>query len=475
LTSRISTYPTARQHLVVIDDDSPSRRLIAATFEAEGFNVAGAATGATGIDLAVTGCPDVILLDLGLPDMDGLDVLRAVRSRVPDTPVVMLTADHDIRSAIAATRLGAYDYLTKPIDHDAVLAVVRRALEMGALRAEVVDLRRKVADAGNLALLMGPSHAIADVDAQVSIVAASRLTVLIVGETGTGKEIVAQAIHQRSGRHRGPFVALDCGAIPEALLESELFGHEKGAFTGAERKREGRFQLAEGGTLLLDEVANLPPALQAKLLRALESAEVQSVGGARPTPLDVRFIAATNVDLQASASAGRFRADLYFRLAQYTLRLPPLRDRPGDIPHLVSRFAREASIELRRPVGEISEGAKDLLVKQAWPGNVRELRNVVRQAVLETKDLVVGKEVVRSVLGRRGPPTVRPAHPGAAAGSLREIATRAARAAEREAICQALRRARGNKALAARDLETDYKTLHLKMKSLMIRAKDFEP
>jgi two-component system nitrogen regulation response regulator GlnG len=321
---------------------------------------------------------------------------------------------------------------------------------------------------------MGPSAQVRDVVDQVATVAASRFTVLVLGETGTGKELVAQAIHKSSERRRGPFVALDCGAIPEALLESELFGHEKGSFTGADRKKQGRFQLAEGGSLFLDEVGNLPASLQAKLLRVLESQQVVSVGGARATALDVRFIAATNDDLPARVTNGRFRADLYFRLAQYTLELPPLRDRPGDIPYLAARFASEASIELRRPVREILPDAIELLQRQPWPGNVRELRNVVRQAVLKTRDLVIGKSAFRGILGKGSAGSTTPGH-GSAGASLKEIATLAARQAEHDAICQTLRATQGNKSQAARALSTDYKTLHLKMKSLGIRARDYQP
>jgi DNA-binding NtrC family response regulator len=458
-----------------VDDDPAGCRLIAAIFGTEGFRVTSAHTGRSGIDAALAQSPDMVLLDLGLPDMSGLQVLEELSARVPQLPIAMLTADRDIRTAVRATRLGACDYLTKPIDHEEVIAVVRRALETSALRAEVEDLRRQLGDGGSLVSSMGPSAQVRDLVEQVATVAVSRFTVLLLGETGTGKELVAQAIHRASERRSEPFVALDCGAIPETLLESELFGHEKGSFTGADRKRQGRFQLAEGGTLFLDEVGNLPQSLQAKLLRVLESQQVVSVGGAKATSLDVRFIAATNDDLPARVSDGRFRADLYFRLAQYTLKLPPLRERPGDIPYLASRFVSEASIELRRPVMEISEDALELLRRQPWPGNVRELRNVVRQAVLKTRELSIEKGVFRQILGKvGGSRSVSPSRAPAGA-TLREVALSAARQAEHEAICETLRMTQGNKSKAARALSTDYKTLHLKMKSLGIRARDFMP
>jgi len=309
---------------------------------------------------------------------------------------------------------------------------------------------------------------------QVRSVAGTGYTVLILGETGSGKELVAQAIHKESERRAHPFVAIDCGAIPEQLLESELFGHEKGAFTGAERKRQGSFRLAQGGTCFLDEVGNLPLNLQAKLLRVLESRQVQAVGGDRSAVLDLRFVAATNDDLQARSAAGQFRADLYFRLAQYTIALPPLRDRPVDIPSLAHRFLAEASVELRRPVQQIVPEALELLQQHPWPGNVRELRNVIRQAVLMSRDLMIGRDVVRVLLGKPGAPRP-PAGAATEGSSLREVATQAAEAAERRAISEALRAAGGNKSHAARALRTDFKTLHLKIKRLGLRAGDFVP
>jgi len=297
--------------------------------------------------------------------------------------VVILTGSQDVKDAVRATQLGAFNYLTKPVNPDEILIVVRRALETRDLRLEVQELRQHVGKGASdgLASHMGPSDQVARVIEQVGIVAASNFSALVFGETGTGKELVAQAIHQLSDRRRRPFVALDCGAIPEPLLESELFGHEKGAFTGAERRTEGRFRLADGGTCFLDEVGNLALNLQAKLLRVLESGEVQPVGADRTRPMDVRFVSATNHDLQERIGRGLFRPDLYFRLAQYTIRLPPLRERTGDIAYLTERFLEEASIELRRPVQAIGPDSLELLRRHTWPGNVRELRNAIEYAV----------------------------------------------------------------------------------------------
>jgi DNA-binding NtrC family response regulator len=458
--------------LLVIDDDEASCRLVKAIFAAEGFTVVEAHDGPGGLARAAADAPALVLLDLHLPGLDGLGVLEQLRAQNLRLPVVMLTAHHDVKSAVRATQLGAVDYLTKPIDHDEVVLCVRRALDTRALELEVEDLRRQVGDGGSLAVQMGASPEVRRVIEQVQVVAASGFTVLLLGETGTGKEVVAQAIYRHSDRRQRAFVAIDCGAIPEHLLESELFGHEEGAFTGARKKKAGQFQLANGGTFFLDEIGNMPMGLQAKLLRVLESRQVQAVGSSKAAPLDVRFIAATNNDLQERVSQGLFRADLYFRLAQYTISLPPLRERPSDIPYLTQRFIEETSVELRRPVLQVAPEALELLQKHGWPGNVRELRNIVRQAVLETRDLLIRREAVRVLLKAKTSTLLRDEAPGGR--SLKEVADDAARTAERQAIGAALRTSQGNKSQAARALKTDYKTLHLKMRALGIDAAEFE-
>ncbi len=459
--------------LLVIDDDEASCRLVRAIFGPEGFEVLFAHDGPSGLRRAESDAPDLIVLDLELPEIDGLEVLERLKRTTPGLPIVMLTGHVEVKTAVRATQLGAFDYLTKPVDPDDLTAVVHRALELAALRNEVQELRRQINGSAALQEQMGPGAAVGEIIQQIATVASTDFSVLILGETGTGKEVVAQAIHRQSDRQANPFIALDCGAIPEALLESELFGHERGAFTGAERRKAGQFSLAEGGTLFLDEIGNLPLGLQAKLLRVLESRQLQAVGAARATPIDVRFLAATNGDLQGRVGAKQFRADLYFRLAQYTISLPPLRARTGDIPHLARRFLAEASVDLRRPVQDIAEDTLALLERQAWPGNVRELRNVIRRAVLESTDLVLRREAVEAVLQES--PHLLPGPSVAPGGrSLREVAAHASREAERDAICATLRLTGGNKSQAARRLKTDYKTLHLKMKSLGILARDFQ-
>jgi two-component system nitrogen regulation response regulator GlnG len=461
--------------LLAIDDDPAGARLLQAIFSNEGFEVALAHDGRSGLRRAREAPLDLVFLDLHLPDMDGFEILEQLRAIDPSLPVVMLTAHGEVRSAVRATQLGARDYLTKPIDPDDIVVVAKRVLRTRALEREVEELRRQVGGNTNLHAQMGPSAEVARIVERVAAVAKSGFSVLVLGETGTGKDLVAQAIHRASDRADAPFVALDCGAIPEPLLESELFGHEKGAFTGADKKREGRFHLAAGGTLFLDEIGNLPLALQAKLLRTLESREVHSIGASKATAVDVRFVAATNDDLQASAARGAFRSDLYFRLAQYTIQLPPLRRRSGDIAYLATRFMTEAGVELRRPMRELDPQALAALEAHAWPGNVRELKNVVRQAVLDATTPVLTRAIVERVLAGVAStrPVTRTEAPPPTGGSLREIADAASRDAERRAIEATLQTTSGNKSKAARLLQTDYKTLHTKMKSLGIDAKRF--
>ena len=463
-------------NLLVIDDDEPTCRLVRATFKAEGVNVLIAHDGPAGLARVQADEPDVVLLDIRLPSASGIDVLEQLKSANPSLPVVMLTASREIKTAVRATQLGAFDYLTKPIEHDEIVAVVRRALDARALHLEVEDLRTRVArnEADQLAFEMGTSASVRELLEQIATVARSNFSVLIVGETGTGKELVAQAIHRQSDRRRQPFIALDCGAIPEPLLESELFGHERGAFTGAERRRAGHFELATGGTCFLDEIGNLPLTLQAKLLRVLESREVRPVGAERPTTVDVRFIAAANEDLQPLAHDGRFRADLYFRLAQYTIALPPLRQRPEDIAYLAQRLLEEASVELRKPVRQLAPAAIEMLRRHDWPGNVRELRNVVRQAVLRSDGLAIKPTDLRALLTSM-PTPASGAITSTRMQSLKETAADATRTAERAAIGDALRATKGNRSRAATLLQTDYKTLLRKIRQLGIRVRDFIP
>jgi DNA-binding NtrC family response regulator len=388
----------------------------------------------------------------------------------PLVSVIILTASLDVATAVQAIRLGAYDYLTKPCRSEDLLLVIQRALERRELLVHVDELRTQVGRAGTLREQMGPSDQIRNVIQQVNQVAESTMTVLVQGETGTGKELVARAIHQVSPRRERPFVALDCGAIPETLIESELFGYERGAFSGADRRKEGHFQMADGGTLFLDEIVNLPLATQAKLLRVLQERLVQPLGAKGPLPVDVRIVAASNVLLDQEMRASRFRQDLYYRLNEFTIYLPSLRARREDIVYLAKRFLTEAAMELRRPVHGISDAAIDLLLRHSWPGNARELRNVIRQATVRSRDLILPEHLP---LERPGPSSMSPSATHAPGLSLRELAQLAAGEAEQRAIREALEASGGNKSEAARALRTDYKTLHLKMKQYGLSGRDF--
>jgi DNA-binding NtrC family response regulator len=456
--------------VLVVDDDPRVCASLADILAAQGLAVATAGDGPTALEQVRRRSPLVVILDLRLPGVGGMETLPQLKALAPQVRVIILTGYGDALSAVEAMRLGADDYLTKPAPVEAILTTVRRALERHRLGIEVEALRRGHQSPSPLGWLMGPSPQIQAVIRQVHEVATTGFTILIEGETGTGKELVARAIHEVSPRRQRPFVALDCGAIPETLIESELFGYEKGAFTGADRPREGQFRLAEGGSLFFDEIANLPLGTQGKLLRALQEREVHVLGGGRPLPVDARIIAASNVPLLAQMHAGRFRRDLYYRLAEFVIGVPPLRERREDIPYLARRFAAEAGKELRRPVHGISEAATALLLGHPWPGNVRELRNVIRRAVLVASDVIGPEHLVTAP----GPGAAATASGGPrAAGSLKTAAAVATAEAERQAIREALQAARGNKSEAARALGIDYKTLHRKMTRYGITAGEF--
>jgi DNA-binding NtrC family response regulator len=449
--------------LLVADDEAVNRRLMKALFIAEGFEVTLAEGGEEALSLAAAAPPSLVLLDLRMPDLNGLEVLAALRARAPQLPVIVVTSHGDVPAAVEATRLGAYDFLIRPINNDKLVLAVRRALERRTIESELAALRREAQAGDALQRLRGLGPAMQQIVERIRSVASSPLTVLLQGETGTGKEVVARAVHQESDRRNRPFVALDCGAIPEGLLESELFGHEKGAFSGALRRREGQLQLAEGGTLFLDEVANFTIGTQAKLLRVIQERKLLPVGGSQPIPVDVRLIAATNQSLDEQVRRGQFRQDLYFRLAEFVISLPTLRERKEDVLTLARRFLEDASLELRRPASTFSPEAAAALEAHAWPGNVRELRNAVRQATLSATGVTIELSDLRHLLGVRAVLSAE-VLPVALAGSLREIAAAATAAAERQAITEAMRLAGGNKAEAARILKTDYKTLYLKLK-----------
>ncbi|MEZ4367400.1 MAG: sigma-54 dependent transcriptional regulator [Kofleriaceae bacterium] len=495
-----STAGSDRPRVIIADDTAANRRLMNAVFRAHGFDPIVVDSGAAAIDAARAELPALALLDLQMPGMGGIEALTAIRAFAPGLPILILTAYGEIPVAVEAIRLGANDFLTRPIENEELVRAVRRAIA-GATEggASATSAGASAAPPRTLEFLMGPSEAVAQVARLVKQVAATDVTALVLGETGTGKELVARALHEQSERHDQPLISVDCGAIPDNLLESELFGYERGAFSGADRRKEGRFEQAGGGTLFLDEIGNLSSVTQAKLLRVLQERQLRHLGGTRTLEVKCRVIAATNEDLMQRVEDGRFRADLYYRLAEFIIRLPPLRDRPGDVEALAGRFAVEASSEFRRTPPSLTPAALAALEGYAWPGNVRELRNVMRQAILRGQD-VIDAEELRPLLGGwpgRGavnhlralggapspttegspapPPMSPPARSQPPPDSLKEIAEAAVAEAERAAIVDALKRTRGNKTQAARLLKIDFKTLHTKMKRLGLMDRLDEP
>ena len=468
-----SSGEVARPTVLVVDDDEDARAALAKILAAEGFQAVAAADGEAAIDRVASEPPAVVLLDRIMPGLDGIETLRRLKAIAPEVQVIIVTGYGDTSSAVQAMKLGAYDYLTKPLQTDQILIAVRRAAERRDLGAEIEGVRSQLDATRSLRSLMGPSREVENILGQIRQVADSDFTILIHGETGTGKELVARAIHQLSLRRTRPFVALDCGGIPETLIESELFGYEKGAFTGASQRKDGYFQFAEGGSLFFDEITNLPLTTQAKLLRVLQERQVQPLGGRRTVPVNVRVLAAYNVPLVDEIRAGRFRQDLYYRLNEFVVIVPPLRARPHDIPYLAKRFLTEASMELRRPVVDIHDEALEVLVQYPWPGNVRELRNVIRRAVLLASGLI-GPEHLRDLVSDSvHTPPASSALMAPMGRSLKTIAETAVAEAESLAIRQALHITRGKRSEAARLLRIDTKTLYVKMKRYRILGGDF--
>jgi DNA-binding NtrC family response regulator len=453
--------------ILVVDDDPMIRKLLQSLLSViGGYHVVTAEDGASASVQAAKFSPQTVLLDMNLPDMNGLQILEKLKAAYPQLPVIMLTGEVDIQTAVKAIQMGAHNYLTKPHQNDQLLAMVKSAVEREELLSEMKQLRQKAGNSPALGRILGKSQAVQNLIGQIQKVADSQFTVLIQGETGTGKELAARALHEESGRRHNPFVAIDCGAISENLLESELFGHEKGAFSGADRKKEGQLVLANGGTLFLDEVGNLPLGLQSKLLRVLQERQVRPVGASHSQSIDVRFIAATNAPLEEEAKAGKFRQDLYYRLAEFTIQLPALKDRREDILILAKRFREEACVDLKRTVSSLSPEAAEMLSAHDWPGNIRELRNVIRQAVLTTPDFEIHAEQIRHLLksAEKGEVHSMVEVTVPLGASLKEIGENGQEEAEKQAIRQVLRSAQGNKSEAARILKTAYKTLHGKIK-----------
>ena len=445
--------------VLLVDDEANIRRMIGALLQAEGFETAEAANGNAAVTALESAAPDVVLLDLMMPGgPDGLATLQQLKQRAPDVPVVMMSGKANLADAVRATKLGAFQFLEKPLTPEGLLVALRGALELSRARAENRRLHEAL---GHSDPLVGGSRGIEEVRQLIERIAPTGARVLITGESGTGKELVASAIHRKSPRAARPFVCVNSAAIPKDLVESEMFGHERGAFTGAGERRLGRFELADAGTLFLDEVGDLGPEAQAKLLRVLETGVIERLGGEKPVTVDVRVIAATNKDLGKAVQAGHFRDDLLFRLNVLPLHITPLRERPEDVAPLVQHFALRQEARLGRSV-RFDAGALQLLATYPWPGNARELANIVeRLAILAVTDTIGADDVARVVPLDGAPSATAPSE-----GWSDVALSQALDQYERTLIARALSAARGNVADAARRLSTDRANLYRRMRRL---------
>jgi DNA-binding NtrC family response regulator len=442
-----------RTRVLVVDDDPEVRDLLGRVLSRSGCATAEAVSGAEAMTLLGRQEFDVALVDIKLPDASGLEILRWAREAEADTEFVVLTGHADVETAVEAMRLGAYDFVTKPWRNAELVEVISKAAEKKRLRRENSALREVVTRRDGLPQIVGQTRAMQELQSIIARVAQSDSPVLILGESGTGKELVARTIHLKSRRAAKPFVSVNCGAFPDTLLESELFGHKRGAFSGAIASRVGLFEAADGGTLFLDEIGEMSPAMQVRLLRALDSGEVRRVGEERAFHVDVRIVAATNKDLSREAAEGRFRWDLFYRVSTITVPVPPLRERRADIPLLVEHFAAQGSRPGRKL--RFSREAMERLMNYPWPGNIRELRNLVERLLI----LHEGEEVQASDLPPElgaTPPAASPDPPEVPLVSLEEI--------ERRHVERVLRATGWNKAQAARVLDVDIKTLNKKIR-----------
>lgn len=455
--------------VLLVDDDRDFRWATGNLLKNADYEVVEAEDGQKALTLLESEVPDLVLLDDRMPGKNGMEVAEEMGRHLPGLPIIMVTAYGDVKSAVKAMKLGIYDYVTKPVDNNDLMFKVERALEKQNLVKEVAQLRRVLSERASLYDLMGRSDKIKALVNLVEKVAPTGLTVLIEGESGSGKELVARAIHSLSKSEEAPFVAVDCGAIPETLIESELFGYMKGAFTGADMDKPGQFELADGGTLFLDEVGNLPYQAQQKLLRAMQERVIQRLGGKKPHPINVRVVAATNQPLEGDMGAGGFRADLYFRLKEFAIRIPPLRERKDDLSYLIKRFMDEAQEELKKQCKGLSKAASTRIFGYDWPGNVRELKNHIRQAVLlcpengvvDLDHLPLGPQ--EEVQEGTGPQEVPAAWQDAE--SLKDAVRSVTDQTETRIIQKTLTDTGGNKSETARRLKVDYKTLLRKIKA----------
>jgi two-component system response regulator PilR (NtrC family) len=448
--------------VLIVEDEPGLRQMLEILFNREGYSVVSAPGYRAAVE-AITQHPQpfpLVLTDLAMPDGSGLDVVSVAKGRSPATEIILLTAHSSVENAILAMRSGAYDFVAKPFKPAELAALVAKALEKSALVTENLRLKARVSAEEQGRELLGKSEAMRRVLDVIDRVAATRATVLITGQSGTGKERVARAIHQRSERAQAPFLVVNCGALPENLMESELFGHEKGAFTGAQSKRQGLFRDAHGGTILLDEIGELPQTLQVKLLRALQERSVRPVGASEEVPIDVRVLAATNRDVEADVAAGRFRQDLYYRLNVIRLTLPPLRERREDIPLLAERFLVRFAREMGKDVAGFTPDALRAIERYAYPGNVRELENVIERAVALAGARVIGTgDLPEEVSGQLGAPEQGLLQLGPDGCELDAVLNEA----ERRLLIAALERTGGVRKAAAKVLGVTFRSLRYRL------------
>jgi nitrogen regulation protein NR(I) len=442
--------------VLVIEDDRNIATGLQKAMRADGYEVALQIRGDDGLTHALAGDYDIVITDLKLPGTDGLEVVRQLHQAKPRLPIILITAHGTTETAIEATKWGAFDYVPKPFEVEDLLDLTAKALESSRLMSEPVD----IGDAASARTsIVGKSRAMQAIYKEIGRIAATPVTVLIRGDTGTGKEIIARAIYQHSNRSSAPFIAINCAAIPETLLESELFGHERGSFTGADTRRIGRFEQANGGTIFLDEIGDMPPNLQAKLLRVLQEKSIQRIGGKETSPVDVRIIAATHRDLEAAIRERHFREDLFYRLSGVTISLPPLNQRAEDIPDMIRYFLRRHGPEVGVAAPSITPEAIAFLQSQTWPGNVRELENAVRKALLFARDYTIGIDHVKEIMAKSCQPMAA-SHQNHAdyiselmdrveRGDLQNAFAKMLADLEPELYSQAIRRANGNLTKAA--------------------------
>jgi len=449
--------------ILVIEDKESMAEMLKDTLESEGYKVITARDANEGIKHIKESRIDLVLTDLKLPEKDGIEVLKTTKEENQLIPVIVMTAHGSIEIAVTAMKEGAFDFITKPFDTDHLLMLIKRSLETQRLLTENILLKEEFSSKLGIPRIIGKSENIINVAQMVQKVAPTKTTALLLGGSGTGKELFARAIHNLSQRQQYPFVPINCAAIPKDLLESELFGHEKGSFTGADSKKLGKFELADKGTIFLDEIGDMDLTLQSKLLRTIEEGEIERVGGVKTIKVDVRIVAASNKNLEKAVEDRTFREDLYYRLNVFPIKIPPLRERKEDIPLLVEYFIKKYCLEIKTSLKTISKEALDILMSYNWKGNVRELENTIERAIILCDGEMIAPEHI--VL------TQRPDSTGLSTeGSLEEVAKKALRIAETQRILNALRETKGNKSRAAEILRVSYKTLLTKIKEYGIET-----